>query len=127
LVCPLEGALQNAALLNILMECWPPARRSYGSERVMEYWKNENPTPIFCNFTQRSSRFSDALSSQAIDHHASIPILHYALKLLQAEPNISDPAKRTTISKFDLIKEQCTAVEPSFVNRSSSFFIPKNQ
>jgi len=22
LVCPLEGALQDAALLNILMECW---------------------------------------------------------------------------------------------------------
>jgi hypothetical protein len=27
---------------------------------VMEYWKNENPTPIFCNFEQRLSRFSDA-------------------------------------------------------------------
>jgi hypothetical protein len=26
---------------------------------VMEYWKNENPTPIFCNFKQRLSRFSD--------------------------------------------------------------------
>jgi hypothetical protein len=27
---------------------------------VMEYWKNENPTPIFCNLKQRASRFSDA-------------------------------------------------------------------
>jgi hypothetical protein len=27
---------------------------------VMEYWKNENPTPIFCNYKQRPSRFSDA-------------------------------------------------------------------
>jgi hypothetical protein len=27
---------------------------------VMEYWKNENPTPIFCNFKQRKSRISDA-------------------------------------------------------------------
>jgi hypothetical protein len=28
---------------------------------VMEYWKNENPTPpIFYNFKQRPSRFSDA-------------------------------------------------------------------
>jgi hypothetical protein len=26
---------------------------------VMEYWKNEIPTPIFCNFMQRPSRFSD--------------------------------------------------------------------
>jgi len=26
---------------------------------VMEYWKNEIPTPIFCNFIQRPSRFSD--------------------------------------------------------------------
>jgi hypothetical protein len=30
------------------------------SDGVMEYWKNENPTPIFCNFKQRPSRFSDA-------------------------------------------------------------------
>jgi hypothetical protein len=30
---------------------------------VMEYWKNENPTPIFCNFKQRTSRISDAYSS----------------------------------------------------------------
>jgi hypothetical protein len=27
---------------------------------VMEYWKNENPTPIFCNLEQKPSRFSDA-------------------------------------------------------------------
>jgi hypothetical protein len=27
---------------------------------VMEYWKNEKPTPIFCNFKLRPSRFSDA-------------------------------------------------------------------
>jgi len=27
---------------------------------VMEYWKNEIPTPIFCNFIQMPSRFSDA-------------------------------------------------------------------
>jgi hypothetical protein len=33
------------------------------SVEVMEYWKNENPTPIFCNFIQRTSRISDALSS----------------------------------------------------------------
>jgi hypothetical protein len=26
---------------------------------VMEYWKNENPTPIFCNFKQSPSRISD--------------------------------------------------------------------
>jgi len=26
---------------------------------VMEYWKNEIPTPIFCNFIQKPSRFSD--------------------------------------------------------------------
>jgi hypothetical protein len=57
---PWKGALHDSALLNILMECWPPARRAYGSERVMEYWKNENPTPIFCNLEQRPSRFSDA-------------------------------------------------------------------
>jgi hypothetical protein len=57
---PLEGVRHDSALLCILMECWPPARRSYGSERVMEYWKNQNPTPIFCNLKQRPSRFSDA-------------------------------------------------------------------
>jgi hypothetical protein len=27
---------------------------------VMEYWKNENPTPIFRNFKQRTSKISDA-------------------------------------------------------------------
>jgi hypothetical protein len=27
---------------------------------VMEYWKNENPTPIFRNFKQRPSRFYNA-------------------------------------------------------------------
>jgi hypothetical protein len=27
---------------------------------VMEYWKNENPTPIFCNLEQKPSRSSDA-------------------------------------------------------------------
>jgi hypothetical protein len=27
---------------------------------VMEYWKNGDPTPIFCNLEQRPSRFSDA-------------------------------------------------------------------
>jgi hypothetical protein len=42
---------------------------------VMEYWKNENPTPIFCNSKQRPSRSSDALSSRSIDHHSSTPIL----------------------------------------------------
>jgi hypothetical protein len=31
-----------------------------GSERVMEYWKNENLTPIFYNLEQKPSRFSDA-------------------------------------------------------------------
>ena len=29
---------------------------------VMEHWKNENPTPIFCNFKQKTSRISDAKS-----------------------------------------------------------------
>jgi hypothetical protein len=42
---------------------------------VMEYWKNENPTPIFCNFKQRTSRISDAYSSRTIDHHSSTPSL----------------------------------------------------
>jgi hypothetical protein len=27
---------------------------------VMEYWKNENLTPIFCNFIQKPSSSSDA-------------------------------------------------------------------
>jgi len=27
---------------------------------VMEYWKNENPTTIFCNFKQKLSKFSNA-------------------------------------------------------------------
>jgi hypothetical protein len=27
---------------------------------VMEYWKNENPTPIFCDLEQKPSGFSDA-------------------------------------------------------------------
>jgi hypothetical protein len=27
---------------------------------VMEYWKNKNPTPIFCNFKQRTLRISNA-------------------------------------------------------------------
>jgi hypothetical protein len=27
---------------------------------VMEYWKNENPTPVFCNFKKGTSRISDA-------------------------------------------------------------------
>jgi hypothetical protein len=49
LVCPLEGALQDAALLYIFMECW--------SNGVLE---NEDPTPLFYNFIQRPSRFSDA-------------------------------------------------------------------
>ena len=70
----------------------------------MEYWKNENPTPIFCNLKQRPSKLSDALSSRAIDHHSSTPILHQSLKLLQAEPNISDLAHRTRISKFEYKK-----------------------
>jgi len=41
---PWKGALYDSALLNILME----------------YWKNENLTPIFCNLEQRPSIFSDA-------------------------------------------------------------------
>jgi hypothetical protein len=41
----------------------------------MEYWKNENPTPIFGNLEQRPSRFSDASSSPAIDHHSNTPSL----------------------------------------------------
>ena len=64
----------------------------------MEYWKNEIPTTILCNFIQRPSRFSDAQSSRVIDHHSSTPILHQSLNLLQAEPNIFDfaqlPARR---------------------------------
>jgi hypothetical protein len=60
---------------------------AYGSERVMEYWKNKNPTPIFCNFKYRLSRFSDAKSSRSIDHHSSTPILHRPLKLILAEPS----------------------------------------
>ena len=27
---------------------------------LMEYWTNENPTPLFCNLKQNASRFSDA-------------------------------------------------------------------
>ena len=68
---------------------------------VMEYWKNEIPTPTFCNFKQRASRISEVKSASAIDHHSSTPILHHSLKLLQAEPIISDLAQRTRISKFD--------------------------
>ena len=70
----------------------------------MEYWKNENPTPIFCNFKQRPSKFSDAESSRAMDHHSSTPILHHSLKLLQAEPIISDLAQRTRFSNMNKYK-----------------------
>jgi hypothetical protein len=68
---------------------------------VMEYWKNENSTPIFCNFKWRPSSFSDAWSSRAIDHHSSTPTLHHSLKLMQAEPSISDlkPMKRFDFEK----------------------------
>ena len=59
----------------------------------MEYWKNEHPTQIFCNFKQRTSRIYDALSSRAIYHHSSTPILHHSLKLLQAEPIVYDLAQ----------------------------------
>jgi hypothetical protein len=38
-----KGALPDADLLEIFMACWPPARRPYGSERVMEYWKKPRP------------------------------------------------------------------------------------
>jgi hypothetical protein len=67
----------------------------------MEYWKNENHTPIFCNFKQRPSRSSNAKKSRMIDHHSSTPILHHSLKLLLAEPIISDLAQRTRISIFN--------------------------
>jgi hypothetical protein len=56
--------------------------------------KNKNPAPIFCKFKQMPSGFSDAWSSQEIDHHSSTPILHHSLKLIRAEPNISDLALR---------------------------------
>jgi hypothetical protein len=32
----------------------------FWSVGVMEYWKNENPIPVFCNFKQKPSRFSGA-------------------------------------------------------------------
>ena len=60
---------------------YAPEGRAYGSENAMVYWK-KIPTPIFCNFKQRSLGFSDAWSSTAIYHHS--------LKLLQAQPIISD-------------------------------------
>ena len=57
----------------------------------MEYLKSEKLTPIFCNFIERPSRFSDAQSSWAIAslQYSNTPSL---LELLQAEPNISDIA-----------------------------------
>ncbi len=70
---------------------------------VMEYWKNENPTTIFCNFKKRTSIISDAENSLAIDYHSSAPTRHHSLKLPQAEPIISDLAQNTRISKFDHI------------------------
>jgi hypothetical protein len=48
---------------------WPPGRglsmtlnclTYLWSIGVMEYWKNENPTPIVCDFMQRPSISSDA-------------------------------------------------------------------
>ena len=77
---PWKEALHDSSLFNILMECW--------SNGVLE---KQNPTLIFCNFKQRSlGFFVVAYSSRAIDHHSSTPMLHHSLKLLQAEPIISD-------------------------------------
>ncbi len=67
----------------------------------MEYWKNEIPTTIHCNFIQGPSSFSDAQSSQVIDRHSSTPIPQQPLKLLQAELRIFDLAQRTKISECD--------------------------
>jgi hypothetical protein len=47
-------ALYDSVRLNIL---WSVA---CGSEKVTEYWKNEIPTPIFCNIKLRLSGFFDA-------------------------------------------------------------------
>jgi hypothetical protein len=66
--------VKRKIIVDIFLKCKCPGPEDW-SVGVMEYWKNENPTPIFCNFKQRPSRFSDALSSRSIDHHSSTPIL----------------------------------------------------
>ena len=71
---------------------------------VMEYWKNK--THIRSYGTLNSDiGISDAQSSRAIDYHSSTPILHHSLKLLQAEPIISDMALRAVGSASRRPKE----------------------
>jgi hypothetical protein len=41
----------------------------------MGYWKNENPTPISCNFKQRRSKVYVAKSLRVITHHSTTPSL----------------------------------------------------
>jgi len=66
----------------------------------MVYWKNEDPTPIFCNFKYRTSGSFDALSSREIDRHSITPIRLHSLRLLQAEAIVSDQIKRTSFSNL---------------------------
>jgi len=42
----------------------------------MEYWKNENPTPIFCNFKQRSS---GSLMHRVHERKTITPVLQYSI------------------------------------------------
>jgi hypothetical protein len=79
----------------------------------MEYWKTNSQhrfsiTLYRCQRDSQMHRVHERKTITPVLQYSITPLLHHSLKLLQAEPNISDPrrrdlrlAQRTGISKFD--------------------------
>jgi len=51
----------SKSLSSGIMECWPPARRAYASERTMEYWVVKVEKTIFIRQIPSNPSFQNSI------------------------------------------------------------------
>jgi len=60
-----------------MLEYWPPARRSYGSERILEKWVlSYSDMGIMVMLGLKIKLKMDSILKNPIFHHSTIPLFH---------------------------------------------------